>query len=376
MVSAGIFRLRDNVYIDAMPVHNASGLWQAWKMPDGLFMVQPLDQDRMPWGTVYLLEAQEVGVMLAPVEETGGKAKQDSASEPDLLAVWYEQARKEEEALRGVRSAQDAPDARPPTPPATFSKARTSSDEPQLTPFWHPDEFLDDEEPPLSLPQSRPPARRTAPRPAAPAPDRRAGARPDDAITDDDLFSDIYRQPTVDGQKASPAYRQPPAGGQKASPPAEKSGAGAVEFRDDDSYAEVRAQQLEQRMRDEFDALMEKLDRGGVADAEREVSRLILRGAGFSWKQKYMFTEFGFALRRRKLYKLALASHMRALGFAPADEHILFNVARSEYELGKVDAAKNYLVKALEVNPAFSAAGTFLAFLEGGVKKLKATPPK
>ena len=78
-----------------------------------------------------------------------------------------------------------------------------------------------------------------------------------------------------------------------------------------------------------------------------------------------MFTEFGFALRRRRLYKLALASHIRALGFSPKDEHVLFNVARSEYELGKVEEARVYLVKALDAAPDFDAAKRFLAFLDG-----------
>jgi tetratricopeptide (TPR) repeat protein len=368
MISSGIFCLRDKVYIDAMPVHNASGLWQAWKMPDGLFMVQPLDRDRIPWGTVYILEAQEVGVMLVPVPNTGEHSdgrKANRANEPDLLAVWYEQARIEQEhryttPSEGASRDSDAPQAAPPAPTRP-QKEQSSSDEPQLTPLWHPDELFADEDITVSPPKGRPPSRNTAqpaaPRQPSPRGDRHDARLSEDSFSDDDLFSDIL-----------PASPPPRSGMRETGSAAKGNKADITEFRDNDEYVEQRAQLLEERMRGEFDSLMRKLDEGDNPDTERELSRLILRGAGFSWKQKYMFSEFGFALRRKKLYKLALTSHMRALGFAPADEHILFNVARAEYELGKVDMAKSYLAKALEVNPAFSAAETFLAFLKGDAK--------
>jgi hypothetical protein len=386
MVSAGIFYLRDKVYIDAMPVHNASCFWQAWKMPDGLFMVQPLDQDKLPWGTVYLLEAQEFDVMLMPAPvagaASGGKTKSGSSTEPDLLAIWYEQAVVDQganskgssfesaspEVAGGVSDAQRLAAARP--------KKRAGSDDPVLLPVWDPDElFSREDDVPLHVKDAyarsgtKAGARQTAGIHGAAGPgNARASARPDVIDDEDDLLSEVYAQtsPPRNTLDSMPALSL-----EKNGSPSPRRGAQAAqpimtdvsEAKNDDAQAE--AQQLEQRMRREFDALMEKFDKSPGPAVERELTQLVLRNADFTWKQKFMYSEFGFALRRKRLHKLALASHMRALGYAPKDEHILFNVARSEYELGKVDAARIYLNKAIEAAPTFNAARTFLAFLEG-----------
>jgi tetratricopeptide (TPR) repeat protein len=141
------------------------------------------------------------------------------------------------------------------------------------------------------------------------------------------------------------------------------SGGGERALQDDKRNRDARAQLLEQQVRKKFTALLKQFDKGENPDIERELSRLILEGSGFSWKQKFMFAEIGFALRRRRLYKLALASHIRALDISPVDEHALFNVARAQYDLGNVEEAKIYLHKALESAPDFEAGRRFLAFL-------------
>lgn len=438
MVSAGTFRLKDTAYIDAMPVHNDSGLWQVWKMPDGFFMVQPLDQNMEPWGTMYLLEGQELGLMLAPLPLADGSAppaQPGREGEPDILTVWYEQAIAEQEAAEGDEKAEEPslrekPGVVPPTP----SRDQERPDEPVLTPSWDPDEFLFDadnaapaavERPTRSLAGRVPPASPARIGSASP-PDAGGPIRPVEAAKTDDAPASMPAPTPVrvdsstspkgaGGALSGPACADPvdeeelladalavetnssanpldfmpslsfeadsepaPAAAGKADPEPLHSSAAttfsveiaaddeeAIEFRDDDAYADARAQRLEQRMRAEFETLMERVDSGGGTGLERELSRLILQGAGFSWKQKFMFTEFGFALRRKRLYKLALACHMRALALAPADEHVLFNVARAEYELGKAEAARIYLLKALEAAPAFGAARRFLAFLDG-----------
>lgn len=434
MVSAGTFRLKDTAYIDAMPVHNDSGFWQAWKTPDGFFMVQPLDQDMVPWGTMYLLEGQEFGLMLAPLpsaDDSSPLAMPGREGEPDILALWYEQAVAEQEAIeKGEAPAESSPQENPGAVPPAPSRDQERSDEPMFAPSWDPDEFLFDKEetapkavetptrslanrvppvPPARLGSSSPadaagPAAGGEPAKTAdmPAPTP-ARADPSAFPTDADSVSpgpacaDPFDKEALLANGSTPvpdasvspldfmpslsfeadSESSPAAAGKAAQKPVSAPAASAftveiaagdeeaIEFRDDDAYADVRAQRLEQRMRKEFEALMERADSGSGAGFERELSRLILQGAGFSWKQKFMFSEFGFALRRKKLYKLALASHMRALALAPTDEHVLFNVARAEYELGKAEAARVYLLKALEAAPAFGAARRFLAFLDG-----------
>lgn len=78
-----------------------------------------------------------------------------------------------------------------------------------------------------------------------------------------------------------------------------------------------------------------------------------------------LFSEFGLGLRRLGLTSLALAAHRRALEFAPRDERILFNIARSYHDLDLLPEARDYLEKALAVVPDFAAAKHFLSFIEG-----------
>lgn len=82
-----------------------------------------------------------------------------------------------------------------------------------------------------------------------------------------------------------------------------------------------------------------------------------------------LFSEFGLGLRRLGLITLALAAHKRAWEYAPEDERILFNIARSYHDLDLLDDAQHFLKKALAVAPDFASARQFLAFLEAGTHK-------
>lgn len=82
-----------------------------------------------------------------------------------------------------------------------------------------------------------------------------------------------------------------------------------------------------------------------------------------------LYSEFGLGLRRLGLAALALVAHKRALDYAPEDERILFNIARSCHDLGLLAEAKEYLEKALVVAPGFASAERFRAFLEAGSGK-------
>lgn len=76
-----------------------------------------------------------------------------------------------------------------------------------------------------------------------------------------------------------------------------------------------------------------------------------------------LFSEFGLGLRRLGFTKLALAAHKRALMFAPEDERVLFNIARSCHDLEMFSEAEECLQQALAIAPDFAAARNLLAFL-------------
>ena len=70
------------------------------------------------------------------------------------------------------------------------------------------------------------------------------------------------------------------------------------------------------------------------------------------------------AIRQRKErnYSLAVDFYLRALQ-VKEDDHLLFNIARTYYEMKNIDAAKDSLTRALTINPEFTAAQQFIDFL-------------
>jgi len=70
------------------------------------------------------------------------------------------------------------------------------------------------------------------------------------------------------------------------------------------------------------------------------------------------------AIRQRKErnYPLAVDFYSRALQ-VKEDDHLLFNIARTYYEMKNIEAAKDSLTRALAINPEFTAARQFIDFL-------------
>lgn len=366
----GIFGLAEPDIIPSGP--DCSGVCYAWQTAGGKRVVLPLNQQHIPSGACLIMDAQEFGRHMLPIDPGGTPGLCPSSSilrpdSPDLLGIWYEQALNcstddsdETESLEAILNAQGLTD--------TPTHAPVSRDEAVFTPVWHPDDLLDKSAGQDTVLAPAPcdnsdafarfaalarqndsalPARPPAPPRQYPGAAGQAGhilpgdngsgkaASPEDRRT----FPRTPLQPPMQ------TFRQPPLPEQEES--------------------EARSAKLEQVMRAKFDALMERLDAAPDPALDEEISRLLALGAGFSWKQKFMFTEFGLALRRKRKPALALSSHMRALALAPQDEHVLFNVARTEYELGRIDEAEHYLDKALSVAPDFAVARNFKAFLAG-----------
>lgn len=112
--------------------------------------------------------------------------------------------------------------------------------------------------------------------------------------------------------------------------------------------------------------------RGGEKNQSIDTLTRLLEGkeplpenGGEDWRRPATFTEIGLIFRREKYYTLALLCHNHALTLAPDDERILFNIARTEFEMGRPEESKKHLKKILSINPHFTVARDFLAFLEG-----------
>lgn len=99
--------------------------------------------------------------------------------------------------------------------------------------------------------------------------------------------------------------------------------------------------------------------------ALESLGKLAESQANFRKQHKFMFTDFGTALRRRHLYSLSFRFHERAKLLAPDDEHILFNMARALFDSGKVDKARSCLEQAVAMASDFQAGSDFLTFIDG-----------
>lgn len=135
------------------------------------------------------------------------------------------------------------------------------------------------------------------------------------------------------------------------------------------------ARHIEERMRSDFDRHMAAMSKDPDADLDAAVHNLLSMAAPFTAEQKFMFTDFGRILRRKGKTELALTAHLRALQYAPSDEHVLFNVARAYYEAGNIKNALSSLEKALNIAPDFREAAHFLHFLRGSAKTTSAAQP-
>ena len=121
---------------------------------------------------------------------------------------------------------------------------------------------------------------------------------------------------------------------------------------------------LARQLRSRFVQALLLLRRGARAEGVVLLESILKEPYSFFDGGAQLFSEIGLGLRRLGFATLALAAHRRALEFEPHNERVLFNLARSCHDLGLLIEARDYLRHALEVDPTFSAAEQFLAFLE------------
>ncbi|MDR2603762.1 MAG: hypothetical protein LBC55_00200 [Desulfovibrio sp.] len=395
--SLGIFVVRDINAMAALPAQNESGLWQAWLLAGDVVMVQALDVDYAPKGNLYTLPHAEFSSLLKALEETPAAER---PGEPERQSRPF---------------AFDVPQNAPPIPdvlqipdlsPIPAAPAYTPPAETDLQDFsYHqsaPQNFTYTQSPaPAYVPQGSP-----APQNAAVPLDARHTRKADDP---DMLLRDAAKRSSAGKRKLKAddpnlllywheenmraSEDRSGIGLSRLSPAydgAASQGASAVGLesavmqtlpyntaqqqpRDPrlPDAREIQARYAEQAMREEFTLLMDSMPEDGQdMPLESAVAALIARDAPFfGRKQKFMFTEFGLALRRKNKCELALLAHLRALRLAPGDENVLFNVARTEYALGRPDKAVERLDAALQVNPGFTAAAHFLAFLRNSDRR-------
>ena len=81
-----------------------------------------------------------------------------------------------------------------------------------------------------------------------------------------------------------------------------------------------------------------------------------------------VYNSLGIIYRRQGRLREALEAYQKALKVHPKDEYICFNAARVHLDLGNQVESREYLRKALEINPYFAMASELLRATELGLK--------
>lgn len=99
------------------------------------------------------------------------------------------------------------------------------------------------------------------------------------------------------------------------------------------------------------------------------VFRKIMRiEAAFTEEHKHLFNDFGIQMRKLGMFDEAMRYYARAYRLCRTDEHLLYNIARTQYEKGRLRSARMMLARALRLNPDFPEGKTFMAYLESRLR--------
>lgn len=114
---------------------------------------------------------------------------------------------------------------------------------------------------------------------------------------------------------------------------------------------EPEAKQTENYLRNFFGKTLKRCRFPRERDAALNSLKTIIEvEEGIVPEHKFMFADFGIALRKNALLELSLACCKRVLDISPDDDHAHFNIARILFEMGQLDDAEQHLLTAQSIN--------------------------
>ena len=116
----------------------------------------------------------------------------------------------------------------------------------------------------------------------------------------------------------------------------------------------------EENIRATFGLGLTYLERGDSEKGALVFKRLAKLKNPFQQQHKHLFNDFGIQLRKNKLYVQALKHYARAYKLCKTDEHLLYNIARTLYEKGNLQACERFCQKALKLKKNFVEARDLL----------------
>lgn len=110
------------------------------------------------------------------------------------------------------------------------------------------------------------------------------------------------------------------------------------------------------------------LERQEKANADIVFQKIMRIEAAFTPEHKHLFNDFGIQMRKLGMYDEAMRYYSRAYRLCRTDEHLLYNMARTQYEKGRLKSARMMLTKALRLNASFPEAKAFMSYLESRLR--------
>lgn len=106
------------------------------------------------------------------------------------------------------------------------------------------------------------------------------------------------------------------------------------------------------------------LERQEKQNADIVFQKIMRIEAAFTPEHKHLFNDFGIQMRKLGMYGEAMKYYSRAYRLCRTDEHLLYNMARTLYEKGRLTSSRMMLSHALKLNPDFPEGKAFMAYLE------------
>lgn len=120
----------------------------------------------------------------------------------------------------------------------------------------------------------------------------------------------------------------------------------------------------EDHVRATFGLGLTYLERQEKQNANIVFRKIMLLEAAFTPEHKHLFNDFAIRMRKLGMYDEAMQYYVRAYRLCRTDEHLLYNMARTLYEKGRIKSSRVMLSQALRLAPDFPEAKVFLAYLD------------
>ncbi|MYL83185.1 tetratricopeptide repeat protein [Desulfovibrio aerotolerans] len=189
-------------------------------------------------------------------------------------------------------------------------------------------------------------------------------------ITREILLTQYQPEPSVYLNKVVPVMRRMEEAVQTADNHRQRQELFAAEF---EYNAILRLD--EEHVKAAFGLGLTYLERQEQHNADAVFHKIMRIEAAFLPEHKHLFNEFGIQMRKLGMYDEAMRYYSRAYRLCRTDEHLLYNIARTLYEKGRLKSSRAMLNQALRLNAAFPEAKAFLAYLDSRERGEAAAEP-